>query len=121
MSIRIQVFSLALALVCGMGCSTDPAPFVTVQGDVTLNGSRVTEGTLHFFREGATEADANLDIAPGGSFWLSSRSNVGCVPGHYTIVVTGKGIPKKYSMPETSDIKIHVDDDMNKIEVRMTK
>jgi len=101
-------------LLVWAGCG-DPGAGATakVEGTVTLDGAPVPNAQVGFnpapgSKTGGRPAIGTADSS--GKFKLSSfKPNDGAMPGNYLVTVSGEGVPQKYQVGATTDIKVTVE------------
>jgi len=116
---------------CGGGGATKPSGIVA--GEVTFQGTPVTEGTVNFTSP-KTGVAATAELDPDGSFTLQEPLEV----GSYDIVITPPpiktapmpnqpppapkdyaNIPAKYRAAATSTLKVEVEEGENSFQLEM--
>jgi hypothetical protein len=122
---------LAAAAVCLAGCGGN---LVAVTGTVTLDGQRLTTGTVTFHPAGKGPT-GYAQIGSDGTFSARTGADEGLAPGDYRITVVATGpmpestpqnrelpppriTPDKYASPKTSDLKCTVPGGPLKLELR---
>jgi hypothetical protein len=131
-------FTLIELLVVVAGCApkfnTTPPPKVyPVNGKVLLaSGMPVSAGLITFHPKTRLGAEASGEIAPDGSFQLTTIvKNDGALPGSYTVSVDPyfKGgrpskvpasrVPPKFCAPETSDLTAEIKAEDNNLTIEL--
>ena len=119
---------------CGPKFNTTPPPKVyPVKGKVLLaSGKPVSGGIITFNPKTRLGAEASSEIAPDGSFQLTTIvKNDGALPGSYTVSVNpyfkdGRytkvpaiHLPPKFAAPETSDLTAEVKAEDNDLKIEL--
>lgn len=119
---RVPTWSLGSTLVViltALGCGDGRPDRVPISGVVTIDGQPLAHGSILFKPANGRSAGGALD-SQGRYFLTYYEKGDGAVPGEYTVAVSANEqlgetamrwhAPRKYSNPETSELKATVDE-----------